>query len=45
MGGRRHWRYSETADQIALTSLVDLAQARGSKSFDKLYREVAALIV
>lgn len=33
-------RYSETADQPALTSVFDLAPARRAPSFDKFYREI-----
>jgi hypothetical protein len=32
-------KYSETADQPALTAIFDLARARKAPSFDKLYRE------
>lgn len=37
-------KYSETADQPALTALFDVQQARTADSFDKCYREIAALI-
>ena len=38
-------RYSETADQAALTSAFDMEVARrGSPSFDKLWREVDAIL-
>ncbi len=40
LGAQRHWTYSETTDQPALTSMMDIQQARCSKSFDKLYREI-----
>ncbi|TMQ03270.1 MAG: DUF4276 family protein [Deltaproteobacteria bacterium] len=36
--------YSPTVDQPALTAMLDLEQARASPSFDKLVREVRALI-
>ncbi len=35
--------YSETLDQPALTAMFDLALARRSDSFDKLFREVGRL--
>ncbi|MFL6197548.1 MAG: DUF4276 family protein [Thermoanaerobaculia bacterium] len=37
-------RYVETLDQPALAATFDLELARRAPSFDKLYREVAALI-
>jgi hypothetical protein len=40
----RSSKYSETADQPALTAVFDLAPARQkSPSFDKLYREFAVI--
>ena len=36
--------YSETIDQPALTAIFDLNQARGTKSFDKCYRELRSLV-
>lgn len=36
--------YAETTDQPALTALFDMQVARRSDSFDKCYREIAALI-
>jgi hypothetical protein len=36
--------YSPTVDQVALTAVFDLALARGSPSFDKLFRELARLL-
>lgn len=36
-------RYSETADQAALTSSFDIALARRAPSFDKLWREVEGI--
>lgn len=37
-------RYVETLDQAALAATFDLELARRAPSFDKLYRQVAALI-
>jgi hypothetical protein len=37
-------KYSETADQPALTQLFDLAEARQADSFDKCFREISRLI-
>ena len=37
-------KYSETADQPALTVLFDLIEARQADSFDKCYREINKLI-
>ncbi len=37
-------RYVETLDQSALAATFDLELARRAPSFDKLYRQVAALI-
>lgn len=48
--GAKEWlkdrmgRYSETADQPALSARFDLQSARRSPSFDKLWREVEHLI-
>ena len=36
--------YSQTVDQPALTALMDMAQARNADSFDKLWRDVTALV-
>jgi hypothetical protein len=46
LGGKMpHGRkYSETADQPALTELFDLTEARQAGSFDKCYREISRLI-
>lgn len=38
-------KYSETVDQPSLASRFDLAAARAADSFDKMWREVAALVV
>ena len=35
--------YSVTLDQLALTGLFDLREARRADSFDKLFREVGRL--
>ncbi len=35
--------YSVTLDQLALTGLFDLHEARRADSFDKLFREVGRL--
>jgi hypothetical protein len=40
-GGRK---YAETVDQVALTRAMSLEAARKADSFDKLYREVKALL-
>lgn len=40
----RGQKYSEKLDQPALTALFDLDQARRADSFDKFYREIAALL-
>ena len=37
-------RYSETADQLALTAAFDLNLARRADSFDKCYREITDLL-
>lgn len=37
-------RYSETADQAALTAVFDLDLARRADSFDKCYREITDLL-
>jgi hypothetical protein len=37
-------RYVETLDQAALAAIFDLELARRAPSFDKLYRQIAALI-
>lgn len=37
-------RYKPTVDQLALTKLFDLDQARRADSFDKLYRDVGRLL-
>jgi hypothetical protein len=37
-------RYSPTVDQPSLAAAIDLRQARGAPSFDKLWREVERLI-
>ena len=36
--------YSETVDQVALAAVLDLAEARGAPSFDKLCRDLCRLI-
>ena len=36
--------YRPTLDQAALTAAIDLAAARTAPSFDKLWREVVALL-
>jgi hypothetical protein len=41
---RRTFSYKETKHQAALTRRMDLGQARGSDSFDKLFREVCRLL-
>ena len=38
-------RYTETLDQPALAAAFDLDLARRADSFDKLYREVARLLL
>jgi len=37
-------RYSAPVDQAALTAVMDLDEARACPSFDKCYREIAALL-
>ena len=44
LGQRMPRGYSPTADQPALTNLLDLELARRSPSFDKLVRELARLL-
>lgn len=51
VGGAKEWLsermtsgYSETLDQPAFAAAVDLADARRSDSFDKLVRDVSALL-
>jgi len=53
IGGAKGWisrhmpptaPYDEVRDQPALTALFDLTQARSCDSFDKCYRDIAALI-
>jgi len=36
--------YSETVDQVALTALLDLGEARAAPSFDKLCRDLCRLL-
>jgi hypothetical protein len=36
--------YVETLDQSALTASMDLLQARAASSFDKLFRDVQAVL-
>ena len=42
--GPAGWSYSETLDQPALASIVDLDMARRAPSFDKLWRELSAAV-
>jgi hypothetical protein len=46
LGGKmpRGRKYSETADQPALTALFDITEARRADSFDKCFREISGLI-
>ena len=37
-------KYSETADQVSLTSAMNFNEARACPSFSKLYRDMAALL-
>lgn len=43
LGDRMEEGYTETLDQPALTEALDLAEARRSDSFDKLFREIGSL--
>lgn len=44
MGARMETSYRETIDQPGFTGHFDLDQARAADSFDKLYREMEALL-
>jgi hypothetical protein len=44
LGARMQHGYSETLEQPKLTAKIDLAEARRAGSFDKLVREVCALL-
>lgn len=44
MSARMEKPYSETIDQPGFTGHIDLDQARAADSFDKLYREMDALL-